>query len=186
MNGWPDLILAEAAVGELALWKRVLVSVSGLVYWGGVLVQAMVMGAMAGSTSGGLKSLRTLIGLRALASVFVRQIHPNAVSQPARYAGRRVPDDVLAGIWAFFTAYALIALIATAVVASAGYDLVTSFTASLTALGNVGPGLGEVGPYDNFGHLPDYVKLTLSGAMVAGRLEIFTVLILVHPVFWRR
>ena len=110
----------------------------------------------------------TLIGLRALASVFVRQIHPNAVSQPARYAGRRVPDDVLAGIWAFFTAYALIALAATGVVASAGYDLVTSFTASLTALGNVGPGLGEVGPYDNFGHLPDYVKLTLSGRWSPG------------------
>jgi trk system potassium uptake protein TrkH len=151
-----------------------------------VLLQAMLLGAMAGSTSGGLKGLRTLIGLRALASVFVRQLHPQAVSQPTRYGGKRVPDDVLAGIWAFFTAYFLIAAAVAAVVAAAGYDLITALTAAATTLGNVGPGLGEIGPYDHFAHFPGYVKVTLSGAMIAGRLEIFTILILFHPSFWRR
>jgi trk system potassium uptake protein TrkH len=151
-----------------------------------VLLQVMVLGAMTGSTSGGLKTLRTLIGLRALASVFVRQLHPQAVSRPVRYAGRRVPDDVLAGIWAFFTAYFLIAALVAALVAAAGYDLVTALSASLTTLGNVGPGMGQIGPFDNFSHFPGGVKLLLAGAMLAGRLEIFTVLILFHPVFWRR
>jgi trk system potassium uptake protein TrkH len=151
-----------------------------------VLLQVMVLGAMAGSTSGGLKSLRTLIGLRALASIFVRQLHPQAVSHPTRYAGRRVPDDVLAGIWAFFTAYFLIAAIVAAIVAAAGYDLVTSLSTAVTTLGNVGPGLGEIGPFDSFAHFPPLVKLTLAGAMLAGRLEIFTILVLFHPVFWRR
>jgi trk system potassium uptake protein TrkH len=151
-----------------------------------VLLQAMLLGAMAGSTSGGLKGLRTLIGLRALASVFVRQLHPQAVSHPTRYAGKRVPDDVLAGIWAFFTAYFLIAMVVAAVVAGSGYDLITSLTTAATTLGNVGPGLGEIGPYDNFAHFPDHVKLTLSATMLAGRLELFTILVLFHPVFWRR
>ena len=146
----------------------------------------MAFGAMTGSTAGGLKSMRTLIGLRALASVFVRQLHPQAVSQPVRYAGRRVPDDVLAGIWAFFTAYFLIAFAAAAVLAACGYDVVTAVSASLTTLGNVGPGLGEAGPFDNFGHFPPAAKLVLCAAMLAGRLELFTVLVLFHPVFWRR
>jgi trk system potassium uptake protein TrkH len=151
-----------------------------------VLLQAMVLGAMAGSTSVGLKSLRTLIGLRALASMFVRQLHPHAVSQPARYAGRRVSDDVLAGIWAFFTAYFLFAGLVAAVVAASGYDLLTAMTAAATTLSNVGPGLGEIGPSDHFAHFPSHVKLVLSGAMIAGRLELFTILIVFHPGFWRR
>jgi len=151
-----------------------------------VLLQAMVLGAMAGSTSGGLKSLRTLIGLRALASVFVRQLHPHALSQPTRYAGKRVPDDVLAGIWAFITAYFLIAAVAAGIVAASGYDLVTSIAAAATTLGNVGPGLGQIGPTETFAHFPGHVKLVLSAAMLAGRLEIFTILIVFHPVFWRR
>lgn len=151
-----------------------------------VLLQLMVMGAMAGSTSGGLKSLRTLIGLRALASVFVRQIHPLAVSQPARYGGRRVPDDVLAGIWAFFTAFFLVAALVSGVVAASGYDLLTALSAGITTLGNVGPGLGEIGPTEGFGHFPGPVKLTLALAMIAGRLELFTILVLFHPMFWRR
>ena len=151
-----------------------------------VLLQAMVLGAMAGSTSGGLKSLRSLIGLRTLASVFVRQLHPRAVSQPIRYAGRRVPDDVLAGIWAFFAAYALIAVAVAIAVAASGYDLLTAISAAVTTLSNVGPGLGEIGPAENFAHFPTHLKLLLSGAMIAGRLEIFTILILFHPMFWRR
>jgi trk system potassium uptake protein TrkH len=151
-----------------------------------VLLQMMVMGAMAGSTSGGLKSLRTLIGLRALASVFVRQLHPQAVSQPTRFSGRRVSDDVLAGIWAFFTAYFLLAALVAGVVAAYGSDLLTAITAGITTLGNVGPGLGEIGPTDHFAAFPGVVKVTLALAMIAGRLELFTILTLFHPVFWRR
>jgi trk system potassium uptake protein TrkH len=151
-----------------------------------ILLQAMTLGGMAGSTSGGVKSLRTLIGLRALSSTFIRQLHPQAVTKPVQFGGVRVRDDVLAGIWTFFTAYALTALVVAGVVAGAGYDILTSISAALTSVGNVGPGLGEIGPSDNFAHFPTYVKLTLSVAMIAGRLEILTVLVLFHPNFWRR
>jgi trk system potassium uptake protein TrkH len=151
-----------------------------------VLLQVMILGGMAGSTSGGVKSLRALIGLRALSSAFIRQLHPQAVTKPVRFGGVRVRDDVLAGIWTFFTAYALLVLIVASIVAGAGYDVLTSISAALTTVGNVGPGLGEIGPNDHFAHFPTHVKFTLSAAMIAGRLEIFTVLVLFHPDFWRR
>ena len=151
-----------------------------------ILLQVMILGGMAGSTSGGVKSLRTLVGLRALSSTFIRQLHPQAVTKPVQFGGVRVSDDVLAGIWTFFTAYALTALVVAGVVAGAGYDILTSISAALTSVGNVGPGLGEIGPSDNFAHFPTYVKLTLSAAMIAGRLEIITILVIFHPNFWRR
>jgi trk system potassium uptake protein TrkH len=150
-----------------------------------VLLQLMILGGMSGSTGGGVKSLRVLIGFRALAAAVYKLVHPHAVRN-AKYGGRVVPDDVIAGIWAFFTAYFALAALAAGVVAAAGYDLVTAVSASLTSLGNVGPGLGAIGPYDNFSHLPGVVKLVLALCMLAGRLEIFTLLVLLQPGFWRR
>jgi trk system potassium uptake protein TrkH len=133
-----------------------------------------------------VKSLRVLIGLRAMFSVFDRLGHRTAVGHPVRYEGKRVPNEVLAGIWAFLTAYFLIATLVACVVAAAGYDIVTALSAALTSVGNVGPGLGAIGPFDNFAHFPSAVKLTLCFAMIAGRLELFTILILFHRDFWRR
>ncbi len=97
-----------------------------------------------------------------------------------------VASDVLNGVLVFFIAYAMIAIAAAAVVASGGYDVTPPSTAALTAIGNVGPGLGAVGPTENFHHMPAYVKLVLSFCMIAGRLEIFTVLVLFEPHFWKR
>lgn len=150
-----------------------------------VLLQLMILGGMAGSTAGGVKSLRALIGFRALRASIEKLVHPRAV-RPVKYNDRAVPEDVVAGIWAFLTAYFAIAAFAAAVVAQAGYDLVTAASASLTALGNVGPGLGQVGPFDNFSHMPAHVKMVLSFSMLAGRLEVFTFLVLLQPGFWRR
>jgi len=151
-----------------------------------VLLQLMILGGMSGSTSGGVKSLRVLIGMKALSTVFDRLGHRTAVRHPVRYEGKRVPDEVLAGIWGFFTAYFLMLAVTACIVAAAGYDLVTAISASATTVGNVGPGLGEVGPFNNFAHFPSGVKLTLCVAMIAGRLELFTILILFHRDFWRR
>jgi trk system potassium uptake protein TrkH len=151
-----------------------------------ILLQLMILGGMAGSTSGGVKSLRVLIGMRALANVFDRLGHRGAVAHPVRYAGKPVSDRVLSGIWAFFTAYFLIVAVVARIVAAAGYDIVTAVSAALTSVGNVGPGLGEIGPFDNFAHFPVAVKFTLCTAMIAGRLELFTLLILFHPKFWSR
>jgi trk system potassium uptake protein TrkH len=150
-----------------------------------VLLQLMVLGGMAGSTAGGVKSLRVLIGFRAVGVAIEKLVHPRAV-RPVKYGGRAVPDDVVAGVWAFFTAYFAIAALAAAVVAGAGFDVTTAISSALTALGNVGPGLGAVGPYDNFSAMPAHVKLVLAGCMLAGRLEVFTLLVLMQPGFWRR
>lgn len=150
-----------------------------------VVIVLMVLGGMSGSTGGGIKSLRVLLAIRSLRGTFGRLIHPRAVLV-VRYGGKAVDPDVLAGIWAFFSAYFLLAGLATAVLAAVGCDLVTAFSAALTAIGNVGPGLGTVGAYDNFAHLPVAAKLVLSFCMLAGRLEVFTLLVLLAPGFWRQ
>jgi trk system potassium uptake protein TrkH len=151
-----------------------------------VLLHLMVLGAMAGSTSGGAKSLRALLAFRATRSTFAVSGHRNAVRPPVRYAGKPVPDDVLSGVFTFFAAYFGLIAVAAFAVAASGYDLVTAVTAGVTAVGNVGPGLGEIGPFDHFAHFPGAVKLLLCGCMIAGRLELFTLLVLFNPGFWRR
>jgi trk system potassium uptake protein TrkH len=145
----------------------------------------LVLGGMAGSTAGGIKSLRVLLGLRALGATLARIIHPHLVAR-VHYRGRPVSDEVVSGVGVFFVAYLVVAMVAAITVGSAGYDVVTCVSTALTAVGNVGPGLGEVGPSDDFAHFPSYVKIVLSLAMIAGRLEIFTVLVLFFPRFWRR
>jgi trk/ktr system potassium uptake protein len=150
-----------------------------------VLFQLLLLGGMAGSTAGGLKSLRLLLGFRALRELVAGASHRHAV-QTVRYAGRPVDDEVMKGVLVFFLAYGGLAIVTALVVASAGYDTLTALSASLTAIGNVGPGFGQIGPAENFSHFPGYVKLALSFAMIAGRLEIFTVLVLFSPHFWRR
>jgi len=144
-----------------------------------ILLLLMILGGMSGSTGGGLKTLRTLLGFRSLRVAFVRLIHPRVV-RSVKYGGHPVSEDVLAGI--YFT----IAVVAAAIITAFGYDLVTALSAALSAIGNVGPGLAEVGAYDNFAHFPHVVKLVLSFCMIAGRLEVFTVLVLLVPEFWRR
>jgi trk system potassium uptake protein TrkH len=150
-----------------------------------IFLQLMILGGMTGSTAGGVKSLRALLGLRAVRLAFDRAVHPRVV-RPVKHAGRPVPEEILAGVWTFFIAYFVISVLAAGVIAAHGYDLVTAFSASLTAIGNVGPGLGDVGAYDNFAHFPGVIKLVLTFCMLAGRLEVFTLLVLFVPEFWRR
>jgi len=150
-----------------------------------VLMCLMVLGGMSGSTGGGIKSLRALLAISSLRTTLHRLIHPHAV-RPVKYGGAVVSESVLSGIWSFLTAYLLIALIGTAVVAAHGYDLLTAISAGLTSIGNVGPGLGQIGAYDNFAHFPGLVKIVLAGCMLFGRLEVFTLLALLSREFWRR
>ncbi len=150
-----------------------------------VLLCLMVLGGMSGSTGGGIKSLRALLALSSLRTTLHRLIHPHAV-RPVKYGGAVVSESVLSGIWSFLTAYLLIALAGTAVVAAYGYDLMTAISAGLTSIGNVGPGLGEIGAYDNFAHFPGPVKIVLAGCMLFGRLEVYTLLALFSREFWRR
>lgn len=149
-----------------------------------VLLVLMLLGGMSGSTGGGPKSLRLVLAFRSMRAAIHKAIHPRAVV-PVKYHGQVVEEGILAGVWGFLLAYVMIAVAATGVVAAHGYDLPTAASAALTAIGNVGPGIGEVGAYDNFAHFPPFVKVALSFAMLVGRLEIFTVLALFSRRFWR-
>jgi trk system potassium uptake protein TrkH len=150
-----------------------------------VLLCLMVLGGMSGSTGGGIKSLRALLAVSSLRTTLHRLIHPHAV-RPVKYGGAVVRESVLSGIWAFLTAYMLIALAGAGVVAAYGYDPLTAISAGMTSIGNVGPGFGAIGAYDNFAHFPGVVKMVLAGCMLFGRLEIFTLLALFSREFWRR
>ncbi len=149
-----------------------------------VVMVLMLLGGMSGSTGGGVKSLRALLAVTSLRTTLHRLIHPHAI-RPVKYGGQVVSESVLSGIWAFLTAYMLIAAVGAAVVAAFGYDVVTAISSSLTAISNVGPGLGEVGAYDNFAHFPGPVKVTLAVIMLFGRLEIFTLLAMFSREFWK-
>lgn len=185
----PGATLRSALFGVVSVATTTGYGTTGFEHWPAlaqlVLLVLMVLGGMAGSTAGGVKSLRVLIGFRALGVAVERLLHPRAV-RPVKHAGRAVPDEIVAGVWAFFTAYFALAALAAAVVAGAGYDLSTAVATALSALSNVGPGLGVTGASEDVAQFPVAVKLTLAGCMLAGRLEIFTLLLLLLPRFWRR
>jgi trk system potassium uptake protein TrkH len=188
-SDWPDLTTLRSALFQV-------VSITTTTGYGSadyetwpvvtslILLALMTMGGMAGSTAGGVKGLRVLLLARGLRNSLARMLHPHLV-RPVKFAGEPIPVDVLTGIGSFVTAYFAVALLAAAIVAAAGYDLETAISAALTSLSNVGPGFGAVGPTDHFAHLPSSVKLTLSACMIAGRLELFTVLVLFQRSFWR-
>ena len=112
-------------------------------------------------------------------------LHPHAVTMVV-FRGRPVSPDVLTAIWGFFGIYLLLAIIGMLALTATGAEPVTAWTASLTAIGNVGPGLGDVGPTDSFDWISPSAKLILTFLMLCGRLEVYTVLILFLPAFWRQ
>lgn len=150
-----------------------------------ILLQIMAIGGMAGSTAGGAKTFRVLLGLRLIQNTILRFTHPHAVRN-IKYAGQTVSTEIIEEIGVFIAAYVMLIAIASCVVASAGYDIASSLSAAIACLANVGPGFGAIGPVETFAHFPDYVKLALSFCMLAGRLELFTLFALLQPAFWRR
>ena len=129
--------------------------------------------------------MRWLLMFRALRTRIHVIAHPHGVFT-TRYDGRAVSDDVLGGIMAFFLFYMLTIGITAVVLDLEGLDTLTALSAAVTAVANVGPGVGEiVGPSGNFQALPDTAKLVLSFAMYAGRLEMLTLFVLLTPSFWR-
>lgn len=145
----------------------------------------MFIGASAGSTSGGVKIVRHIVLLKNSILEMKRQVHPSAII-PVRINGKAVTQDITFNVLAFFIIYITIFAIGSAVVALIGVDFMTAIGAVATSLGNIGPGIGSVGPVDNFAHLPGAAKWVLSFLMLLGRLELFTVLILLTPYFWNR
>lgn len=144
----------------------------------------MFIGGSAGSTGGGMKIIRQLLLVKNSWMELRRATHPNAVL-PVKYNKKSVPQDVIYKVMAFFLMYILIFGMATILISSLGYDFETSIGASIASLGNIGPGIGMVGPVDNYAFFSDVTKWLLSFLMLIGRLELFTVLILFSPYFWR-
>lgn len=145
----------------------------------------MFFGGSAGSTGGGPKIMRIVIMLKNSTQELKRMIHPNAVI-PVRLNKMAVEESVVTSVLAFIAFYGIIAVISMAVMSILGNDLNTSIGAVAATLGNIGPGIGKVGPALNFSEIHVAGKWFLSFLMLVGRLELFTVLVLFSPMFWRR
>jgi len=150
-----------------------------------ILFFLMFVGGCAGSTGGGIKVIR-LVALLKLAFNEVKYLlHPRGVFT-LTIGGCPVRKEFIYSVTGFFSLYVFFVLVTTLVVASANFDLATSLTTALATVGNIGPGLALVGPTSNYAQFPAYVLWWISFAMMAGRLEIYTVLVLFTREFWRR
>jgi trk system potassium uptake protein TrkH len=145
----------------------------------------MFFGGSAGSTGGSVKIIRVVLLFKNSALELKRLVHPNAVI-PVRLNNSAVDPKIITNVLAFVSFYILTVMGSMLIMAALGYDLDTSMGAVAATLGNIGPGIGEVGPVDNFSHIPGFGKWFLSLLMLIGRLELFTVLILFSPDFWRK
>ncbi len=143
------------------------------------------VGGMAGSTGGGVKIVRHILVFKNSFKEINQLIHPQAI-MPVRLNNQVVPPGVLGNVLSFVVLYIACAAIGIAVLSALGLDLLTAIGATLSCVGNIGPGFGTVGPAENYAHFPGTAKWLLSVLMIAGRLELFTVLILFVPAFWRR
>lgn len=148
-----------------------------------VLVMLMFLGACAGSTAGGIKIARIVILFKSAARDVQRMIHPHAVAT-VRFEGKTLDDKTIRGTHLYLSAYLMLFVLSVLLISLEGNDLVTSFTSVAACLNNIGPGLGKVGPMGNFGFYSVPAKLLLSFDMLAGRLDIFPMLVLCAPAVW--
>ena len=158
---------------------------SWLPFLGVLMFILMFFGGSAGSTGGGMKIVRVVMLLKNSALELKRLVHPNAII-PLRLNKRAVHSTIVTNVLAFVVIYMLLTAFSAVIMSIMGYDLETSLGAVAATLGNIGPGIGDVGPMDNFAHIPNFGKWFLSFLMLLGRLELFTVLILFSPSFWKK
>jgi trk system potassium uptake protein TrkH len=149
-----------------------------------ILLLCMFLGASAGSTGGGMKCLRIMLCFKYCYRELFSLIHPHAVSH-IKVGGKPVPDDVMRSVLGFLALYMGLFALSSVLLAGLGVDFTTAFSAVAATIGNIGPGFGMVGPVENYAQIPLLGKWLLIWCMLLGRLEIFTVIILVVPEFWR-
>jgi trk system potassium uptake protein len=183
------LALREAIFGVLSIATTTGYVSADFTSWGSFAVVLFFfltfVGGCSGSTSGGIKIFRFKIAYVMLHETMQRLLHPRATFS-RQIRDRELNDEIMASVMAFALTFAVTVGVAAAVLAALGNDFVTSFSAAATATANVGPGIGDVvGPSQNFAALSSPSKWVVCVAMLLGRLEIFTVLILLTPGFWR-
>ena len=150
-----------------------------------IIFSLFFIGGSAGSTSGGVKIVRHIIMIKSSFYEFKKLLHPNAII-PVRYDGVSVPKTIIYNILSFFVLYMLIFIASSVLLTFLGLDFMSALGAAASSLGNVGPALGSLSPVDNYAHLTMPAKWTCSFLMLIGRLELFTVLILLTPFFWSK
>lgn len=150
-----------------------------------ILLIVMVIGACAGSTGGGIKVSRVLILFKSINRELKTMLHPKAVTI-VKVNGKKVKEETMRGVYIYFIAYVMILIVSVLLIAFNNFDFESSFTAVLTTLNNVGPGLNLVGPVENFAKFTDFSKIVLCLDMLIGRLEIFPFLMLFSPNLWSK
>lgn len=150
-----------------------------------IIVLLMFVGGMAGSTGGGIKVIRQLLLFKNSSLELKRLIHPQAII-PVRLSGKAVSQDIIFKVMAFFLLYIIIFAFGTLIMSFMGLDFESALGSAAATLGNIGPGIGSVGPVGNYAEIPLAGKWFLSFLMLLGRLELFTVLILFTAAFWKK
>lgn len=189
--------------GEMGLWDAFVEALFNLVsiitttgfassdylQWGAPAIMIFMfttyLGSCTGSTSGGIKMMRLIIGVQALKAQIFRLIYPHGVVT-MRYEDKKVPPAVFQSVLGFLCLFVVSNTVLTGLLALCGLDFTTALSGAATAIANVGPGVGDIiGPAGNFSTLPASAKWLLSAGMLIGRLEIMTVMVLFTPAFWR-
>ena len=145
----------------------------------------MFMGAMAGSTGGGIKTIRIVIILKAIRREIDKILHPRRIKS-VKMDGNVVNEETISGVFLFIFAYIVISLIAIFIISFDEFDVTTTVTSVIATLSNIGPGFELVGPTGNYAAFSDLSKIVLSFCMLAGRLEIYPMLILFSPSLWKK
>jgi trk system potassium uptake protein TrkH len=151
-----------------------------------ILVLLIFVGGCGGSTAGGLKVIRALLSVKIVVRNTIQAVFPNAVL-PVKFNGKALEDKMVVGVLSFFALYLLMFFAGTlGLIMTDGTDIVTAMSATVTSMSNCGPGLGRVGPMQNYGWISVPGKWLLSFLMLAGRLEFYALLVLFVPSAWKR
>ncbi len=164
------------ATTDYSLWSHIAV---------GLIFTAMLIGGNTGSTAGGIKIIRYLIIFKTLFGELKRIVHPNAHIY-IFVDGKKLANSVLTSTFGFFFIYVMTNVMLALYIYARGYDAMTSVTAALALIGNIGPGFGEVGPANNFANFSDIDKIIFSLGMIIGRLEFYTVFVVLTREFWKK
>lgn len=181
-----NISVSAAALQLISITTTTGFSTSNVSHWPSLLpiliLLASFIGGCAGSTSGGLKMFRVLLLILQGRREIHRFIHPNVI-QPIKLGKHILSERIVEGIWAFFAAYFFVFVVCWLITIACGMQPLDAFSAVIASLNNVGIGLGSVS--DNFASVPDSAKWVLAFAMVCGRLEVFTLLVILSPTFWK-